>query len=224
MNDAKKYPYSMPWPQASAAPQGVPEVAAGGWEPPPGGPVQSWYGAPLPAQHWPYPPSYYYGAPGYSPQAYGYPPPGPYWGPQPPVPQPEPSSAGGQPAGGEPASADGATVPLWPGGPQVDAQTLRWVGGGALGAVGLLLLARYSEGLKPALTTLLTEIFEIKEWVLGQTEHVAADVQDAVAEARHAGERKRDLDGLLEALVEDEELQHKLLELVERKRTSGSNE
>jgi len=103
----------------------------------------------------------------------------------------------------------------------IDRNTLNLLGGGALGALGFLLLTRYSQNAKPALSALLKEAYETKEWLLSKAEGLFADVQDAAAEAKHATDRQRDLQSLLEAIVDDESLQQRLQEILERKRTQA---
>lgn len=139
---------------------------------------------------------------------------------------------GAQPTQGAPTAAwgagPGAAPPAWGAGPaprrtlgwSVDRRTLNLVGGGALGALGFLLLMRYSRNVKPAVTSVMKEAYGAKEWLLGKTEGFVADMQDAAAEAKHATERERDLESLLEALADDEAMQRKLQEILARKRAA----
>jgi hypothetical protein len=105
-----------------------------------------------------------------------------------------------------------------------DRNTAVWVGVGALAALGFLLLARSSEGVKPALVGVMKEGHAFREWLLTRTERVRADFADAAAEARHAFEHERDLDALLAALAGDKELLARVEEFIRQQKASATGE
>lgn len=95
--------------------------------------------------------------------------------------------------------------------------SLGWTALGALGALGFLILGRGSPKSKRVFVSAIKEGYNCKEWVLTRTEQIRADVADAVAEAQHAHEQRRDLEELLEALASDKELLGQVQEMIRRK-------
>lgn len=99
----------------------------------------------------------------------------------------------------------------------IDRQTLNLIGIGALGGLGILLLMKYSQALKPALVGVLKEGYGFKEWLLAHAEGVKADIEDAAAEAKHTHQQEEELEKFLNFLTTDEEALRRAMELLQKK-------
>lgn len=69
---------------------------------------------------------------------------------------------------------------------------LFFLGGLALGAIGTVAVSKGKLELKPLVTDLLSHGLDAKEAVLSKVENVKENMEDLVAEARHASEQRKD--------------------------------
>ncbi len=69
---------------------------------------------------------------------------------------------------------------------------LFFLGGLALGAFGAVAVSRGKLDLKPLATDLLSRGMDVKDTMLAKVETVKENVDDMMAEARHAAEQRRE--------------------------------
>ncbi len=69
---------------------------------------------------------------------------------------------------------------------------LFFLGGVALGAVGAVAVSRGKLDLKPFATELVSRGLDVKDALMARAETVRENVEDLVAEAQHASEKRRE--------------------------------
>ena len=92
----------------------------------------------------------------------------------------------------------------------ISKRSLWLVAGGALAALAALGIGKASKKIKPALVGAVKEGYAFKEWVAEKYERAKEDIEDIVAEAKHA--YHKDLEATAEAVKKEKEI----IEMVER--------
>jgi hypothetical protein len=97
----------------------------------------------------------------------------------------------------------------------ISKKSLWLVAGGALGALAAIGIGKASKKIKPALVGAVKEGYAFKEWTAGKIDRVKEDVEDIVAEAKHA--YHKDIEATEEAVKKEKEILQKVEEVVEKK-------
>lgn len=87
--------------------------------------------------------------------------------------------------------------------------------GGAVGALAILGIGRMSKKLRPAAVGVVREGYAFKEWAAARAERMKEDMEDIVAEAKHA--YHKDIEATQETIRKERDLLHKMEEAVEKK-------
>lgn len=101
------------------------------------------------------------------------------------------------------------------GDPFVSKQTLRLVAGGALGTLAISGIGKALMRVRPAVVGLFKEGYAFKEWVAGKVERAREDVEDVVAEAKHA--YYKDLEATAGSIRREREILERLEKTVEQR-------
>lgn len=86
---------------------------------------------------------------------------------------------------------------------------------GALGALAAIGIGKASKKIKPALVGAVKEGYAFKEWAAGKIETVKEDIEDIVAEAKHA--YYKDIEATEEAIQKEKEILQRLEKEVGKK-------
>lgn len=97
----------------------------------------------------------------------------------------------------------------------ISKKSLWLVAGGALGALAAIGIGKASKKIKPAIVGAVKEGYAFKEWAAGKVDRVKEDVEDIVAEAKHA--YHKDIEATEEAVKKEKEILQKVEEEVEKK-------
>jgi hypothetical protein len=97
----------------------------------------------------------------------------------------------------------------------ISKKSLWLVAGGALGALAAIGIGKASKKIKPAIVGAVKEGYAFKEWAAGKVDSVKEDVEDIVAEAKHA--YHKDIEATGEAVKKEKEILEKVEEVVEKK-------
>lgn len=94
-------------------------------------------------------------------------------------------------------------------------KSLALMAGGALGALAAIVIGKASKRVRPAVVGAVKEGYAFKEWVAAKVESAKEDVEDVVAEAKHA--YHKDLEATASAIEKEKEFLRKAEEAVARK-------
>jgi hypothetical protein len=97
----------------------------------------------------------------------------------------------------------------------ISKKSLWLVAGGALGALAAIGIGKASKKIKPSIVGAVKEGYAFKEWAAGKVDRVKEDVEDIVAEAKHA--YHKDIEATEEAVKKEKEILQKVEEVVEKK-------
>lgn len=97
----------------------------------------------------------------------------------------------------------------------ISKRSLWLVAGGALGALAVIGIGKASKKIKPAVIGAVKEGYAFKEWAAGKIERVKEDMEDIVAEAKHA--YHKDLEATAETVKKEKEILEKVEKAVEEK-------
>lgn len=97
----------------------------------------------------------------------------------------------------------------------ISKKSLWLMAGGALGALAAIGIGKASKKIKPALVGAAKEGYAFKEWAAEKVERVKEDVEDIVAEAKHA--YHKDLEATAETVKKEKEILEKVEKAVEKK-------
>jgi hypothetical protein len=97
----------------------------------------------------------------------------------------------------------------------ISKKSLWLVAGGALGALAAIGIGKASKKIKPALVGAVKEGYAFKEWAAGKIDRVKEDVEDIVAEAKHA--YHKDIEATEDAVKKEKEILQKAEEAVAKK-------
>ncbi len=97
----------------------------------------------------------------------------------------------------------------------ISKKSLWLVAGGALGALAAIGIGKASKKLKPAVVGAVKEGYAFKEWAAEKVERVKEDVEDIVAEAKHA--YHKDLEASAEAIKKEKKIIEKVEKEVEKR-------
>jgi len=97
----------------------------------------------------------------------------------------------------------------------ISKKSLWLVAGGALGALSAIGIGKASKKIKPAVVGAVKEGYAFKEWAAEKIERVKEDVEDIVAEAKHA--YHKDLEATAEAIKKEKEILEKVEKEVGKK-------
>lgn len=99
------------------------------------------------------------------------------------------------------------------GGCFISKQSLWFMAGGALGAIAVIGMGRFSKKIKPAAVGVTREGFAFKEWLMANYEKVKEDIEDIVAEAKHA--HQKDVEKTSKTTKTEEEILKKVEDKIE---------
>jgi hypothetical protein len=99
----------------------------------------------------------------------------------------------------------------------ISKKSLWLVAGGALGALAAIGIGKASKKFRPAVVGAVKEGYAFKEWTAGKIDRVKEDVEDIVAEAKHA--YHKDIEATQESVKKEKEILQKVEEAVEKKAT-----
>lgn len=97
----------------------------------------------------------------------------------------------------------------------ISKKSLWLMAGGALGALAAIGIGKASKKIKPALVGAVKEGYAFKEWAAGKIETVKEDIEDIVAEAKHA--YYKDIEATEEAIQKEKEILQRLEKEVGKK-------
>jgi membrane-bound lytic murein transglycosylase B len=104
----------------------------------------------------------------------------------------------------------------------VSTRSVRLIVGGALGALAALCIGKTSARIRPTVVGAVKEGYAFKEWVAGKCEKAREDIEDIVAEAKHA--HYSDLKVTSETLSKEKEILQKIEETVNRRMARNESE
>lgn len=97
----------------------------------------------------------------------------------------------------------------------VSKRTLGLMAAGAVGTLAAGTIGRALKWVRPGVVGVVKEGYAFKEWVAGKLERAKEDVEDIVAEAKHA--YYKDLEATAESIKKEREILEKLEKTVEQK-------
>ncbi len=97
----------------------------------------------------------------------------------------------------------------------ISRKSLWLAAGGALGALAAIGIGKASKKIRPTIVGAVKEGYAFKEWAAGKIETAKEDVEDIVAEAKHA--YHKDIEATEEAIKKEKEILEKVEEVVEQK-------
>ena len=100
------------------------------------------------------------------------------------------------------------------GGHFISKQSLWFMAGGALGALAVIGIGKLSKKIRPAAVGVAKEGLTFKEWLMAKCEKAKEDIEDIVAEAKHA--HQKDIEKTAETVKKEEELLRRVEEKVEQ--------
>lgn len=106
----------------------------------------------------------------------------------------------------------------------ISKQSLWFMAGGAMGALAAIGISKLSKKIRPAAVGVTKEGLAFKEWLIANYEKVKEDIEDIVAEAKHA--HQKDLETTAETVKKEEDMLRKVEQMVEEilKRRSEKKE
>lgn len=96
----------------------------------------------------------------------------------------------------------------------ISKRSLWLIAGSALGALAALGIGKASKKIKPAVVGAVKECYAFKEWVTGKYERAKEDIEDIVAEAKHA--YYKDLEVTAEAIKKEKEILEQVEKAIEK--------
>lgn len=97
----------------------------------------------------------------------------------------------------------------------ISKKSLWLVAGGALGTLAAMGIGKASKKIRPTIVGAVKEGYAFKEWAAGKIETVKEDVEDIIAEAKHA--YHKDIEATEEAVKKEKEILEKVEKAVEKK-------
>ncbi|MCR4321823.1 MAG: hypothetical protein NUV74_15980 [Candidatus Brocadiaceae bacterium] len=85
--------------------------------------------------------------------------------------------------------------------------------GGALGALAVIGFGKLSKKIRPAAVGAVKEGYSFSEWLMAKCEKAKEDIEDIVAEAKHA--HQKDLETTAETVKKEEDILKKVEQMVE---------
>lgn len=95
----------------------------------------------------------------------------------------------------------------------ISKRSLWFMAGGALGALAAIGIGKLSKKMRPAAVGVTKEGLAFKEWLIANYEKVKEDMEDIVAEAKHA--HQKDLETTTETEKKEEDILKKVEQMVE---------
>ncbi len=99
----------------------------------------------------------------------------------------------------------------------ISKRSLWLIAGGALGALAAIGIGKTSKKIKPTVVCAAKEGYAFKEWVAGKYERTMEDVEDIVAEAKHA--YHKDIEATSEAVRKEKDILEKVEKALAKKST-----
>jgi len=99
------------------------------------------------------------------------------------------------------------------GGHFISKQSLWFMAGGALGALAVIGFGKLSKKIKPTAVGVVKEGYAFSEWLMAKCEKAKEDIEDIVAEAKHA--HQKDLEATAETVKKEEDILKKVEQMVE---------
>ncbi len=99
------------------------------------------------------------------------------------------------------------------GGIFISKRRLWFMAGGALGALAAIGIGKMSKKIRPSVVGVTKEGLAFKEWLIANYETVKEDIEDIVAEAKHA--HQKDIETTAETVKKEEDLLRKVEQMVE---------
>ena len=100
------------------------------------------------------------------------------------------------------------------GGHFISKRSLWFMAGGALGALAVIGFGKLSKKIKPTAVGVVKEGYAFSEWLMAKCEKAKEDIEDIVAEAKHA--HQKDIEKTAETVKKEEELLRRVEEKVEQ--------
>ena len=100
------------------------------------------------------------------------------------------------------------------GGRFISKHSLWFMAGGALGALAVIGFGKLSKKIKPTAVGVVKEGYAFSEWLMAKCEKAKEDIEDIVAEAKHA--HQKDIEKTAETVKKEEELLRRVEEKVEQ--------
>ncbi len=104
----------------------------------------------------------------------------------------------------------------------ISKRSLWFMAGGALGALAVIGMGKLSKKMRPAAVGVTKEGLAFKEWLIANYEKVREDLEDIVAEAKHA--HQKDIKTTADAVKKEDDILKKMEQMVEeilRQRSKG---
>lgn len=95
----------------------------------------------------------------------------------------------------------------------ISKRSLYLAAGGALGVLAAIGIGKLSKRMRPAAIGVTKEGFAFKEWLIANYEKVKEDIEDIVAEAKHA--QQKDFHAAAETAKKEEDILKKVEQMVE---------
>ena len=99
------------------------------------------------------------------------------------------------------------------GGRFISKHSLWFMAGGALGALAVIGFGKLSKKIKPTAVGVVKEGYSFSEWLMAKCEKAKEDIEDIVAEAKHA--HQKDLEATAETVKKEEDILKKVEQMVE---------
>jgi hypothetical protein len=97
----------------------------------------------------------------------------------------------------------------------ISKKSLWLVAGGTLGALAAIGIGKASKKIKPAVVGAVKEGYAFKEWAAAKVEKIKEDVEDIVAEAKHA--YHKDIEATEDAIKKEKEILQKAEAVIQKK-------
>ena len=95
----------------------------------------------------------------------------------------------------------------------ISKHSLWFMAGGALGALAVIGFGKLSKKIKPTAVGVVKEGYAFSEWLMAKCEKAKEDIEDIVAEAKHA--HQKDLEATAETVKKEEDILKKVEQMVE---------
>ena len=95
----------------------------------------------------------------------------------------------------------------------INKRSLWFMAGGALGALAVIGFGKLSKKIRPAAVGAVKEGYSFSEWLMAKCEKAKEDIEDIVAEAKHA--HQKDLEATAETVKKEEDILKKVEQMVE---------
>jgi hypothetical protein len=89
------------------------------------------------------------------------------------------------------------------------------LGSGALGALAVLGIGKFSKKVRPTAVGAVKEGFAFTEWLAAKYEKAKEDIEDIVAEAKH--ERQKDIESTIDLSEREEDILRKVEEILKKR-------